>query len=214
MDYDILYILLFLLVLALPGAVFALTEWLIYRRRANHRFIAAAFPYLFIILFCTIFFGGRALLHSNRGIDTIGSVRKVPLPQQPWTLTLMNWDMHHAVLSHPDGSFVEGVTHVAQADSSGNTMLFLTSDLGIQDTLEDSVAKHESIQGYITAGDSSVVYTTDPPVNTDEMTNVENYYKQRYASLTDDWLFALFLIGTLLGILACVLLNRAVNKRK
>ncbi len=208
-----LYTVCILLVLAIPGAVFALVEWLIYRRNGRHNYVAAAFPYLFMLVLMLCYFSGKIMLHKSKGIDTIGSVREVPLLQQPWRLRLMNYDMHHGILEHPDKVYASGVVFIQ--DLNDSVLCFAVE--GETVCVDDSVVEEHAVgdKGMICAGCSEIYWENDSvSFDIEDMTDVNSYYKSRYSDLTDIWLFCFFFFGLVAAVLCCFLLNHWANKRK
>jgi len=215
-------IFLAIVVLALPGLFCWLVEWLIHRKDTGHHYTAGCFPYLFVIICCISFFAGRGILHRLNKIDTLGSVREVPLVQEPWKMRLMNWDMHHAVLNFDGSCYVDNVTHIE--DINDSILLFRCTEEVWEETepaAEEDSTESEAVTetntriGGIIAGRGQIIYDDSiTALSSGKMTDVEHYYDERYHMLTSDWLGLILIIGMVMGIMSCILLYWLANGKK
>ncbi len=207
MEDILIYLLLFLLIV-LPGLLFWFVEWLIWHKRGNHVYIAYIYPYLFLTVFLLLYFVPRAVLHNVYDIQTLGSVRQVPLEQQPWKMRLMNYDMRHACIVHPDGNFVEGVTDVCEENDS----ILLFSIGGYSDSDE---AVEQIRFGKIQADNPEIVFFSDSvSFSRDALVGVDKYYKDRLSDLTAGWKICFFFFAVLSGIMMCVLLHLLMHRQR
>ena len=205
MEDILIYLLLFLLIV-LPGLLFWFVEWLIWHKRGNHIYIAFVYPYLFLTVFLLLYFVPRSILYNRYDIPSLGSVRQVPLEQQPWKMRLMNYDMRHACLTHPDGNFVEGVTAVTEEGDS----ILLFSIGGYNDSDE---AMEQIKFGKIQADNQEIVFYSDSvSFSQDALVGVDKYYKDRLFDLTAGWKICFFFFTkSSILLIESLLLNILIN---